>query len=119
MELHRESDAVKKTYYVAVGPGEILQPQHTETGNFEFEILATDEELDQLQELFEESQEANDDTAVRAHIPFREYHNDKENDAADYYLAQIYLKLHELGTPETKAHIETMNVLPSLATPQE
>jgi hypothetical protein len=113
MELQNDPPAKKKTYYVAVSPGEILQPQHSETGNFEFEIRATEEELDQLQEWFEELQEADDDTAARAHIPFREYHNDKENDAADYYLAQVYRKLHELGTPETKAHIQSMNILPS------
>ncbi|MDF2962698.1 MAG: hypothetical protein K0S39_4433 [Paenibacillus sp.] len=106
MEINEE----KKTYYVAVGPGDILEPAHMHE-NFEFEIRATDEERDQLQELFEESQEAHDDTIARAVIPFREYHNDKENDAADYYLTQIYRKLHELGTPETRSHIESMNIL--------
>ncbi|PZE20921.1 hypothetical protein [Paenibacillus xerothermodurans] len=112
MQLTNETDQQKKTYYVAVGTGEILEP-HNMGGNFEFEIRATDEQIDQLAALFEESQEAQDDTAVRAHIPYREYHNDKENDAADYYLRQIYRKLHELGTAETRAHIERMNVLPS------
>jgi hypothetical protein len=101
----------KKTYFVAVGSSEILEPQDA-TGNFEFEIWASEEELDQLQELFEESEEAHDSTFIRAHIPFRLYHNDKENDASDYYLTQIYSKLHELGSAETKTHIESMNVLP-------
>jgi len=100
----------KKTYYIAVASGEILEPKDM-TGNFEFEILASEEEIDQLQEMFEDSAEAQDDTAARAMIPARDYHLDKENDAADYYLTEIYRKLHELGTPETKSHIESMNVL--------
>ncbi|MFH5185432.1 hypothetical protein ACHHV8_23835 [Paenibacillus sp. TAB 01] len=100
----------KKTYYIAVASGEILEPKDM-TGNFEFEILASEEEIDQLQEMFEDSAEAQDDTAARAMIPVRDYHLDKENDAADYYLTEIYRKLHELGTPETKSHIESMNVL--------
>ncbi|TDF95900.1 hypothetical protein [Paenibacillus piri] len=107
MDNHEEK---KKTFYIAVGSGEILEPADM-LGNFEFEIRATDEECDQLQELFEESQEANDDTIARAMIMAREYHLDKENDAADYYLTQIYRKLHELGTPETRKHIEKMDVL--------
>lgn len=100
----------KKTYYVAVASGEILEPEDM-TGNFEFEILANEEDLDQLQELFEESAEAQDDTAARAMIPYRDYHNDKENDSADYWLREIYRKLHDLGTPATKRHIEGMNIL--------
>jgi hypothetical protein len=101
----------KKTYYVAVGSSEILEPQNM-NGNFDFEIIASEEEVDQLQELFEEIDEAEDDTFIRSHIPFRLYHNDKENDAADYYLRQLYSKLHELGTSKTKAHIESMHILP-------
>jgi hypothetical protein len=104
-------DLDKKNYYVTVGSSEILEPQET-IGNFDFEILATEEEIDQLQELFEESEDAQDDTFFRAHIPIRLYHNDKENDTADYYLSQIYSKLYELGTDETKAHIKNMNILP-------
>jgi len=108
---NNDNENEKKTFYVSVGHGEILEPSSM-TGNFEFEINATDEERNQLEELFEESLEAQDDTVARAMIPMREYHNDKENDAADYYLTQIYAKLHELGTSETKSHIESMNVLP-------
>ncbi|MCS7460101.1 hypothetical protein N0M98_08105 [Paenibacillus doosanensis] len=100
----------KKTYYIAVASSEILEPENM-TGNFEFEISATEEEIEQLREMFEDSEDAHDDTAARAMIPVREYHFDKENDAADYYLREIYRKIHELGTPATREHIESMNVL--------
>ncbi len=101
----------KKTYYIAVGSGEILEPEDV-TGNFEFEIRATEEEVDKLQEIFEELAMNEEDTAARALIPFREYHLDKENDAYDWNLTELYRMLHELGTPDTKSHIEAMNVLP-------
>jgi hypothetical protein len=101
----------KKTYYVAVGSSEILEPEDA-TGNFEFEIIASEEEVDQLQELFEDSEDAQDATFIRAHLPFPLQDNDRGNSDADYYLKQIYSKLHELGTYETKAHIESMHILP-------
>ncbi|WP_426452398.1 hypothetical protein ACP26L_10090 [Paenibacillus sp. S-38] len=103
----------KKTYYIAVGSGEILEPADS-TGNFEFEIQATDEEIDQLAELFEDQDDAEGDTAVRAVIPYRLYHKDKENDVYDANLEEIYRMLHKLGTPETRSHIESMNILDGL-----
>jgi len=36
---------------------------------------------------------------------------DKENDAYDYYNKEIYRMIHDLGTEETKKHIESMGIL--------
>ncbi|MBO9607476.1 MAG: hypothetical protein J7639_16050 [Paenibacillaceae bacterium] len=99
----------KKTYYVAVGSGEIL-PNRGDAA-FEFEIKATEEELDKLEELFEDTAEAERSAAARAVIPFEEYHNDEENDRYDDSLHAIYRMLHQLGTLETRRHIESMNVM--------
>ncbi|MCP3775084.1 hypothetical protein NLX71_17565 [Paenibacillus sp. MZ04-78.2] len=98
----------KKTYYIAVGSGEKQEPEEA-TGNFEFEIQATEEEVDKLQDMFEELALNEENTAVRATMPYREYRSDKENDE---HLTGIYRMLHELGTPDTRRHIEAMNVLP-------
>ncbi|MFB6367491.1 hypothetical protein ACFCP7_26285 [Paenibacillus elgii] len=98
----------KKTYYIAVGSGEVQEPEEA-TGNFEFEIQATEEEVDKLQDMFEELAMNEEDTAMRATIPYREYRPDKESDGN---LTEIYRMLHELGTPDTRRHIEAMNVLP-------
>lgn len=43
----------KKTYYINVGTGEVLEDKGALS--FEFEISATEEEIDKLQELFEET----------------------------------------------------------------
>lgn len=99
----------KKTYYVTVGTGEIL-PNRGDAA-FEFEIMASEDELDKLEELFEDTAEAELAAATRAVIPFEEYHNDEENDRYDDGLHAIYQMLHQLGTPATKRHIESMNVM--------
>jgi len=108
--MQAETPAEKKTYYVTVGSAEILEPEDV-IGNFELEIVATEDEIDQLEELFDDRLVSEEASAVRAHIPFREYHQDVPNDDYDRSLAQIYKLLHQLGTPETKKHIEQMNVL--------
>jgi hypothetical protein len=100
----------KKTFYVSVGSGEITKGKGDFT--YEFEINATEEEIDVLQELFDETADAELSTAVGATAPLRNYSNDHENDAYDQYLIQVYQMLHRLGTPETKAHIESMGILP-------
>jgi hypothetical protein len=99
----------KKRYYIAVGPGEIMENQGD--ASYEFEIEATEEEIDRLQELFEDKDNADQSSYVRSHIPFREYHNDEPNDIHDYYLHEVYQMIHNLGTQQTREHIEHMNVL--------
>lgn len=98
----------KKTYYVSVGSGDILRQE--EAANFEFEIQATEDDLNKLEELFEEKEEAETGSMRRSVTPYYEYHNDGENDAYDASLKQIYRLIHQLGTPETRAHIESMNL---------
>lgn len=99
----------KKKYYVTVGSGEVLE--NKEDSNYEFEILASEEDIDRLQDLFEEADNASQDSFFRSHVPFREYHFDEPNDNYDYYLVQVYKMLHELGNDQTKKHIEQMNIL--------
>lgn len=99
----------KQTYYVSVQAGSIVQNEHDTS--FEFEIQATEKEISKLQELFDGKEEADDYAYFRAHVPWQEYHEDKPNDAYDYYLTEVYRMIHELGTPDTKRHIESMNVL--------
>jgi len=48
----------------------------------------------------------------RAHVPYVQYHYDRENDAYDNTIQQVYGILHELGDDEAKRHIESMNILP-------
>lgn len=99
----------KKTYYVSVQAGTALENQGGAA--FEFEIEATPQEIDALQQLFEELDDAANDTFVRGMIPGIPYHQDPENQFYDDALQNVYRLLHELGKPETRAHIEQMGVL--------
>ncbi|WP_239615169.1 hypothetical protein [Cohnella mopanensis] len=98
----------RKTYYVSVGAGQVLEDK--EAAAFEFAIHANEAELDKLQELFEEIQDADEDEA----LSFKgspTISDSPENDTYDALLQEVYRMLHELGTSETRQHIETMNIL--------
>lgn len=103
-------EQTKKTYYVDIGSGEISQNPSASSWNFKIE--ANDEEITQLREEFSYNYDMGVQNFIRAHIPFEEYHNDKENHAQDNSLIRIYEMLHQLGDQETKNHIESMGILP-------
>lgn len=102
----------KKTYYVTVQTGEIMEDPTA--FSWDFVIQANDEEHDQLQELFEDTADA--ELATYSHtytLSLSTYYNE-ENTTYDNSLREIYKKLHELGSPETKQHIESMHILDSI-----
>jgi hypothetical protein len=99
----------KKKYYITVGTQEISQIKPESP--YEFEIEATDEEVRQLREIFDEAYAADFMSFFRAHVPYVQYHEDKPNDIYDNDLLQAYRLIHEFGTSETKEHIESMNIL--------
>ncbi|MGM0903276.1 MAG: hydrolase [Bacillota bacterium] len=100
----------KKTYYIDLSSGEISQSVSASTWNFKIE--ATDEEITQLREEFNYNYNMGIQNFLRAHIPFDEYHNDKENHAQDGSLLRIYEMIYQLGDTEAKKHIESMGILP-------
>jgi hypothetical protein len=99
----------KRTYYINVGTGEVLEDK--DDLNFEFEILASEEEMDQLQELFEETDNSSQGSYQSSFLPWNVYYNNESNQEYDYYLTEVYRMLHKLGTEETKRHIESMHIL--------
>jgi len=100
----------KKTYFIDIGSGEISQSSSSSTWNYKIE--ATDEEITQLREEFNYNYNMGIQNFLRAHIPFDEYHNDKENHAQDGSMIRIFEMLYQLGDNETKNHIESMGILP-------
>lgn len=104
----------KKTYYVSVQADTILENQGDAA--YEFEIQATQDEVNELFDLLEEKREFEDATFIRAHIPGVPYHQDLENDGYDEALRKIYARIHTLGNDEAKRTIESMG-LDGLGTP--
>ncbi|KKK36220.1 hydrolase [Mesobacillus campisalis] len=101
----------RKTYYIDVASGEISQSRTASTWNFQ--IQANDEEITRLREEFDCSHSSGVENFLRAHVPFLEYHHDRQNDEQDASLKRIYAMIHQLGDQEAKKHIESMGILPS------
>ncbi|WP_085523043.1 hypothetical protein [Tuberibacillus sp. Marseille-P3662] len=101
-------DTNKQSYYVKVGTGEVL-PDKT-ISEWEFEIKASDEEVLQLQTIFEQTDTGAWEDYWRAHHPIEGVPKGSSDDY-DYYLKRIYEMLHELGTDETRHHIEAMGII--------
>ncbi|THF75744.1 hypothetical protein [Cohnella fermenti] len=98
----------KRHYYVSVQAKTVMYNQGDAA--YEFEIMATEQELDKLRDLFVELEGCEEDTTFRAHYPGIPYHHDSENDQYDYILKQIYGLVGELGTEKTRKHIHSMNL---------
>jgi rubrerythrin len=98
----------KKSYFVRVAAGEIMDDPTA--FDYEFEIKADSDDIDKLQELFEDTAEAETHNAHASVIPYASKIDEEENRLYDDNLKQIYRMLHTLGTPETRKHIETMHI---------
>ena len=99
----------KKTYYIEISSGEISQSATSSPWNYKIE--ATAEEIKSLRKYFDANEADDVSNFFRAHIPFREYHHDQENDNQDEDLKQIYQFIYEHGDHETKQQIESMGIL--------
>lgn len=96
----------KKTYYVSVQAGSVLENEGDAA--YEFEIVASEQEVEALMEQFGTLSDADNATAFRAHLPGVPYHQDAELDGYDTALTEVYRTLYELGTEETKQTIADM-----------
>lgn len=100
----------KKTYYISISDGEISSV--STASPWDFKIEATDEEITGLREIFEQSYSTGWQNFMRAHVPYVQYHYDRENDALDRQLLQAYQLIYKLGDKEARSHIESMGILP-------
>ncbi len=105
-------DEQKKNYYIDVGTGGISQSATSST--YSFKIQANDEEITELRELFDQNYSTEWKNFWRAHVPYLEYHHDRQNDAYDKTIQQVYGMIHKLGDIQAKQHIESMNILPTI-----
>jgi hypothetical protein len=113
LEQHGGSAAFdeKKTFYVSVQAGSVLEDP--KVASYELEIRATEEELNKLQELFEEYASADEAELIHFHKhPYGTAPVERMNAMSDHYIEEIYKLLYRLGTPETKNHIASMGLFP-------
>lgn len=106
-------DEDKKTYYIEVGSGEISRSATSSTWGFK--IQATDEEIAMLRKLMDQNYSTEWKNFIRAHVPYVQYHYDRENDDYDETLKKVYGMIYQLGDDEAKNHIKSMNILTDLS----
>jgi hypothetical protein len=102
----------KNIYWVNVSDQEIV-PQG-ETQNHEFEIRATEQEITELRGRFDDLAKADNKLLNRAKTPYEplpEPDQEVKNASYDEQLISVYRLIHELGVPQTKTHIERMNII--------
>ncbi|WP_210364633.1 hydrolase [Bacillus sp. REN3] len=99
----------KRKYYLNIESGEVLDEPAEPEGHFT--LYATGEEIKHLRESLAENYQADLKTFGRAHIPFKEYHKDKENVEYDNTMKEIYAMIYELGDQEAKNHVLSMGIL--------
>lgn len=99
----------KKTYYISVARGEISQSPTASP--WEFKIEANDGEIIELREYFDQMNSTSWQNFFRAHVPYVQYHLDKENEATDQLLQKVYTFIFQHGDEEAKEQIHSMGIL--------
>ena len=100
----------KKTYYVSIQNA--LAAEEPLDDTFDFEIEATEDEIEKLQQLFEEPM--NYTATVPAELftslgPSGEIQERIRN--YDHALYKVYQMIYDLGSPKTKQFIEENEIL--------
>src|SRR5699024_9028714 len=99
----------RKRYYVNIGTHEI--PQIPYDNNNIFTIYETEKEITILRYKMDYMHVVAIRSFFRAHVPFMAYHKYKSKDDYDLGLNEALQLIYGLGDEQTKAHIESMNVL--------
>lgn len=99
----------KKTYYIAVANGHISQS--STAAAWDYKIEASDDEITTLREYFDQVFSSDWQGFFRAHVPYLEYHYDRENDAIDDTNQLIYEMIYRLGDGDAKEHIQSQGII--------
>ena len=97
-----------RTCYISVQAKTIMENQGDAA--YEFEIKATQEDIDKLRKLFEVMDEYDEGTYIRSHLAGIAYHHDSDNDWYDDTLKEIYSMIAKLGTKETRDLVMKMDL---------
>ncbi|GGD69617.1 hypothetical protein [Paenibacillus nasutitermitis] len=100
-----------QTYYVSITSGTIeREPSNTD----QLAIQASEDQLDVLKHKLDKEIFTNEITSLRAVIPFKSADHDKSEEQYSEDIRDLYTYIYQIGTPETKNHIDSMKILPKL-----
>lgn len=107
----------KKTYYVALhttGGSQGAVFENRGDADIQFEIQATEEEVQALREALEKPGQEDIKMFIHSHLPI-DVKDGQLQQQYDARLLGVYQMLHRLGTPETRRFIEE-NIFPDWGT---
>ncbi|MBD1372293.1 hypothetical protein IC620_07985 [Hazenella sp. IB182357] len=104
----------KKTYYVALDMGspmgQIRESLNENDAVYDFEIEATEKEINQLETLFTEAEDMDFQTFVKANTPYLD-NESEENRVEDEKIREIYQLIYQLGTDKTKTAMHRSKII--------
>lgn len=100
---------VKKKIFVTVNAAEVREVSIP--GDVEFEIIATEEDVLEIQNIFNRMDDETKSGLKYLARPFNEKSVDQKRDNESDDMVAIYELLHKLGTDETREDIESMDIL--------
>jgi hypothetical protein len=105
----------KKKYYLSIhaGPNTVEIRDVKGESTYDFEIEASDDEVDKLEELFEHAYSDDFKTYSWMHV-IADKKIEKLTEDFDQTLNNIYQIIYDLGTEKTRSDITEMGVLNSL-----
>ncbi|MFC4557105.1 hypothetical protein ACFO3D_02625 [Virgibacillus kekensis] len=99
----------RKSYFVTVDTEDIREFSVPESG-IEYEIIATPQEVKEIQELFIEKDKDGRNAVKYLKKPFDEWGADDTRNRYSDHLIEIYRRLYKLGTAETKEKISQLGL---------
>lgn len=100
--------AERKHYFVTIDTEDIRETSVPD--GIEYEVLATQDEISEIRELFNEKEKDSKNAVKYLAKPFNECGADDERRKYDDHLVTIYQRIYELGTEETKANIRELGI---------
>ncbi|MEC5422704.1 hypothetical protein QGM71_04240 [Virgibacillus sp. C22-A2] len=99
----------KKHYYVTVDKQEIRDISIPDNG-VEYKIIANQKEKEEIEELFRAKDKNEKDAVKFLAKPFDEWGADDKREDYDNKMIELYRKVYELGTSETKREINNLGL---------
>ena len=100
---------VRKHYFITVDTEDIREISIPDSG-IEYEIIASENEIKEIENLFKEKNQNAKDAVKFLAKPFDEWGADDERSAYGEHLIEIYRKIYHLGTEETKEKINELSI---------
>ncbi|MFC4023162.1 hypothetical protein ACFOUV_04930 [Oceanobacillus longus] len=100
-----------KRYFVTVDTKEIREIS-IDDNQVEYEIMADEQDLIRIKQMFSSMEKESKDAIEDSHFrPFDEEKVENERDTYEDSLMDVYKRLYELGTDETKEKIKELGII--------